>query len=235
MQPNKVLHKVFPLMTVQPPLDKRSFGPRMTLQDIHALKGRTRIVGGLKYSLPGFAFVALSVLIGWPQLKKWYYADHPTLAQTIAPTMAASDKGSAATYPEYKGTDANNQPYTITADRGAEVSADEIDLTNPKMVLNLKSGEIMTLVSTSGTLNKTTNKMHLIGNVILTHSQGYALRTSQAWIDCNQGDAYGNDPISGDGPMGAIQAKGFRLTERGKKVSFIGGMQLILMTSEGKK
>jgi lipopolysaccharide export system protein LptC len=223
-------------MTAPSPFDKRSFGPRMKLQDIHSLKERTRIVGRLKYSLPGFALVALSVLIGWPQLKKWYYVDHPTLAQTIAPTMPTLVAGGgAATYPEYNGTDANNQPYTITADHGVEVSADEIDLSNPKMTLHLKAGEVVTLTSTSGTLNKTTNKIRLTGNVTLTHSQGYALVTSQAWIDCNQGNAYGNDPISGDGPMGAIQAKGFRLTERGKRVSFIGGTQLILKTSEGKK
>jgi lipopolysaccharide export system protein LptC len=223
-------------MTAQPPFDKHSFGSRVMLQDIHALKGRTRIVGGLKYSLPGFALMALFILIGWPHFKKWYHADQPTLAQTVTPTIPALAKGrGAATYPEYRGTDTKNQPYIITADHGVEVSANEIDLSNPKITLNLKSGEEVTLASTSGTLNKETNKMHLMGNVTLTHSQGYILRTPQAWVDCNQGSAYGNDPIAGEGPMGALQANGFRLTHRGKRVSFIGGMQLILMASKEKK
>jgi lipopolysaccharide export system protein LptC len=93
---------------------------------------------------------------------------------------------------------------------------------------------MVTLTSNSGKLNKTTNQMHLTGSVILTHSQGYSLETAQAWIDCNQGSAHGDSPIWGSGPAGSIEAKGFRLAERGTKVSFIGGSQLLLV-SGGKK
>jgi lipopolysaccharide export system protein LptC len=71
--------------------------------------------------------------------------------------------------------------------------------------------------------------------VKLTHSQGYFLETAHAWIDCNQGSAHGNSPIWGNGPAGAIEAKGFRLAEHGSKVSFIGGTQLLLMSREGNK
>ena len=140
-----------------------------------------------------------------------------------------------ATNPEYKSSDDKNQPYTITADHGRETSPEIIDLTNPKMVMSLTTGEVVTLTSATGRLNKVTNKMHLVGKVTLTHSQGYALETAQAWIDCNQGSAYGNNCISGNGPAGAISAEGFRLAERGTKVSFIGGTQLLLTSVEGGK
>ena len=185
----------------------------------------------LKYSLPGLALVALLVLIGWPQVQKWLYQPQPTLAQTTQTPQT----NNTATRPEYKGSDEKNQPYTITADQGIETSLEEIDLTHPKMVMNLKSGEVVTLTSTSGKLNKTTNEMHLVGKVTLTHSQGYTLETDQAWINCNEGSAHSDSPIWGNGPAGAIQAKGFRLTERGNKVTFIGGTQLLLMSGGGNK
>ncbi len=210
--------------------DKRNFTPRTMLLDIQALKGRSRMVERLKYSLPGAALLALLVLIGWPQAQKWLYAQQPTLAQTTL----APKTNNTATRPEYKSTDEKNQPYTITADHGVEISLEEIDLTNPKLVMQLKSGGMVTLTSNSGKLNKATNQMHLTGSVILTHSQGYSLETAQAWIDCNQGSAHGDSPIWGSGPAGSIEAKGFRLAERGTTVSFIGGSQLLLV-SGGKK
>jgi len=147
-------------------------------------------------------------------MQKWAYTQEPTLAQTTV----LAQTNNTATNPEYKSTDAKNQPYTITADHGRETSPEVIDLTNPKMVMKLKTGEVVTLTSSTGKLNKVTNKMHLVGNVTLTHSQGYALETAQAWIDCNQGSAYGDNSIWGNGPAGAISANGFRLAERGTKV-----------------
>lgn len=183
----------------------------------------------LKYSLPGMALVALVILIGWPQAQKWWYEQKPALAKTTP----LPKRNNTATQPEYKSMDNKNQPYTITADHGEETSIEDIQLMHPKMVMKLNSGEIVTLTSTSGKLNKSTNEMHLVGNVTLTHSQGYNLQTAQAWIDCNRGTAFSNTPVSGDGPAGAIQSHGFRMTDRGAKVSFVGGAQLLL-TKEGK-
>jgi lipopolysaccharide export system protein LptC len=215
-----------------PPPNKRNFTPRMLLHDIQALKSRSRIVGRLKYSLPGLALVALLVLIGWPQVQRWVHRQQPTLAER---TTLAPQANNTAIRPEFKGSDEKNQPYTITADHGVEISSDEIQLTYPKMVMTLKSGDVVTLTSNSGRLNKVTNKIHLIGAVTLTHSQGYALETTDAWINYNEGSAHGDSPIWGNGPTGAIQAKGFRLAERGNKVSFIGGTQLLLVTGGGPK
>lgn len=211
--------------------DKRNFAPRMLLHDVQALKSRSRMIEWLKYSLPGLALMALLVLIGWPQVQRWIYQQQPTLAEV---TFAPRDNNTA-TRPEFKGLDKKNQPYTITADHGVEIPPDEIQLTYPKMVMNLKSGDVVTLTSNSGQLNKVTNKMHLTGSVTLTHSQGYALETAEAWIDYNEGSAHSDSPIWGNGPTGAIQAKGFRLAERGNKVSFIGGTQLLLVTGGGTK
>lgn len=217
-------------MTDQDP-KKRHFTPRAMLHDIHALKVRSRMIERLKYTLPGIALAALVILIGWPQAQKWIYAQQPTLAQTTS----VPKTNNTATRPEFKSTDEKNQPYTITADHGIELSAEEVDLTYPRFEIQLKSGGYVVLTSNSGRLNKVTNHMHLEGNVILSHSQGYFLETAQAWIDCNRGSAHGNSHIWGNGPAGSIEAQGFRLADQGTKVSFIGGTQLLLKTGEGSK
>lgn len=215
-------------MTQAPP-DKRTFTPQMRLHDIQALKSRSRRIDRLKYSLPGIAVISLAILVAWPQVQKWVHTPPTTLIQT--PLQQANN---TAIHPEYKSTDNKNQPYTITADRGVETSAEEIDLTRPKLVIHLKSGDEVTLTSNSGKLDKLTNTMRLIGNVTLIHSQGYRLETAEAWIDCAHGNAHSHSPVWGNGPAGAIEAKGFRLTERGTKVSFIGGMQLLFAQAKEK-
>ena len=212
-------------------LEKRNFKPRLMLHDIQALKGRSRFIGRLKYSLPSVAFVGLILLIGWPQAQKWFHYQNPALGESAS----LPQTNNSATHPEYKNSDKKNQPYTITADHGYETSPEEIDLTNPKLVMNLKSGEILTLTSNSGILNKKTSKMHLQGQVRLIHSQGYALETSQAWIDCQHGNAHGDQPVWGDGPAGAIKAKGFHIVEKGAKISFIGGTELHLIACGEKE
>lgn len=214
-------------MTSKAP-DKRNFAPRVMLHDIQALRNRSRMIERLKYSLSGIALVALGILVAWPKVQKWAYRQEPALAQ--APFVQQANKSNIAIHPEYKSTDDKNQPYTITADRGVEISPEEIDLTRPRMVMGLTSGEVVTLTSNSGTLNKVTNKMHLVGNVTLTHSQGYALETAHAWIDCNEGSAFSDSPIWGNGPAGAIEARGFRLADRGTKVSFMGGSELLIVS-----
>lgn len=219
-------------MTSKAP-DRLNFTPRMMFHDIQALKTRSRMIERLKYGLPGVALVALGVLVAWPQVQKWAHQQEPALAQTSFAQQVTQNN--IAIHPEYKSTDAKNQPYTITADRGMEISPEEIDLTRPRMVMDLTSGEVVTLTSNSGTLNKVTNKMHLVGNVTLTHSQGYALKTAHAWIDCNEGSALGDSPVWGKGPTGSIEARGFRLAERGTKVSFLGGSELFIVSGEEKR
>ena len=211
-------------------LKKRDYKPRLMPHDISALKSRTRKIDHLKYTLPGIALAVLLIPVLWPWFRQWHYKSVPTLAQTVS----SLQESNTATRPAYKGVDKNNQPYTISADQGLEISPEEIELSLPKMEMALKSGEKISLSASLGKYDKSANKLHLIGNVILTHSQGYTLETGQAWLDCNEGSAYTNNPVWGKGPLGAIQSKGFLLTERGNRVSFNGGAELYIASNKGK-
>ena len=204
------------------------YKPLPVKNSMQSLKGRSRFIDRLKFGLPGIALAVFLVLIFWPQFRQWHYSKQPNLAQTTVLPVQSN----TATHPEYMGTDKNNQPYTITADRGQELSSRKIELTGPKMSLVLRSGEKMTLSSSSGTLDKITRQVQLTGNVILADSQGYTLETSRARIDCTDGSAHTNKPVWGKGPLGSIQAQGFWMT--GSKICFTGGAELLLMAAEGK-
>lgn len=210
----------------------RKLVPRSLRYDARALKKRTRIIERLKYGLPSLALGGFLILFAWPQAQLWLYGQKPNLAATTISPLSKN----RVTQPEYKGVNKNNQPYTITAHEGIETSAEEIDLISPQMTIDLKSKDRVTLTSKTGKLNKLTNKIQLVGDVTLTHTQGYTLQTPQAWIDFHKGDAYSNDSVWGNGPLGHVSAQGFRLTEKGHKIHFEGNAQLLLtLSKEGKR
>jgi lipopolysaccharide export system protein LptC len=213
------------------PTTQRDFNPRATHQNISGLKARTRKIDRFKYGLPAIALLILLTLILWPHFQRWHYDTLPRLEDITSVVQ----KNNTATYPAYKGVDKNNQPYTISAEQGREISADEIELSLPAMEIILKSGSKVTLSASSGTFNKAKNNIHLLGNVVLTHSGGYSLETSQAWLDLEQGKAFTNDPVWGNGPLGTIQAKEFYLDEKNDMISFKGQSQLFIHAEQRKE
>jgi lipopolysaccharide export system protein LptC len=51
-----------------------------------------------------------------------------------------------------------------------------------------------------------------------------------------QGEASGDKPVTGQGPVGTIRSAGFRILERGKRVIFTGKSRLVLYrTTQGPR
>ena len=57
---------------------------------------------------------------------------------------------------------------------------------------------------------------------------GLALRTAEADVDLAQGMATGDRPIEVQGPLGHLQANGFRLSRDGQSLTFTGGVRMTI-------
>ncbi len=130
----------------------------------------------------------------------------------------------------FTGTDAENRPYSVTADTASQVknAPDMVVLAFPKADITLQSGGWLALSAETGTFNRKKQVLSLQGRVSLFHDMGYELRTSAADIFMKQGTASGNKPVSGQGPIGTVQSAGFRILDGGKRVLFTGKSRLIL-------
>lgn len=102
------------------------------------------------------------------------------------------------------------------------------------MTLYLKSGGTVTISATKGSFFNTEKKVRLTGGVTILHSDGYKLKTTLAWIDCNEGTAMGDNAVDGSGPAGAISSRGFRVLDHGDKIVFLGQPELLLSTNKKK-
>jgi lipopolysaccharide export system protein LptC len=187
----------------------------------------------LKRVLPAIMFLLITVIAFWPDIYKWLMPPPPPKVVSAIQQDYAEKSGlsvlNEARELYFDGVDKSNQPYTLTAKQGTEFKEGTVELITPKLVIKLNSGQTVTLVSDKALLYKEQQKIELIDNVTLDHTNGYKFTTQKAWLDMGTSAAFGHDPITGVGPQGEIFAQGgFKLTNKGEQVSFIGRPELFI-------
>ncbi|MDX2112195.1 MAG: LPS export ABC transporter periplasmic protein LptC [Alphaproteobacteria bacterium] len=128
--------------------------------------------------------------------------------------------------PHYQGLDAKNKPYTVIADKAVQKDKDLVVLHNIRADMQQDKGAWLALNAGSGELNITTQKLWLMDGVNMFYEGGYEMQTSKAFIDISAGTAYGEDPVTGQGPLGTLKAKGFDVSGRGEVIRFKGSVKL---------
>jgi lipopolysaccharide export system protein LptC len=194
--------------------------------DFHSLKTRSRKVNWLKKVLPFMALILLVILVFWSGGTKIVFLKSKDVA---AATLTVFENNMALN-PRFNGVDGHGRPYTVWAEKGSQVSTNTLYLTHPKFNLKLSPNESVELEAKEGVFFKDRNILELKKDVILRHFQGHVITTSSATIDFKQGIVVGNDPVTGQGPNGTIQAQGFKLLKEGKKLTFLGRPELTIKT-----
>ena len=128
--------------------------------------------------------------------------------------------------PHYQGLDAKNKPYTVIADKAVQKDKDLVVLHNIRADMQQDKGAWLALNAGSGELNIATQKLWLMDGVNMFYEGGYEMQTSKAFIDISAGTAYGEDPVTGQGPLGTLKAKGFEVSGRGEVIRFKGSVKL---------
>jgi lipopolysaccharide export system protein LptC len=101
--------------------------------------------------------------------------------------------------------------------------ADSIDLETVTARLDRQGGGWVTITSQTGRYEQKANHVILTGQVHLKDDEGYDVVTEKAEINLAEpAHAFGDQPVTGMGPKGRINANGFRITDEGKTVMFTG-------------
>ena len=179
----------------------------------------TRTVGLLKILLPSLAVLIVALLVAWPLLQPDERAS--TLSDTGELEMLNA---------HYVGTDKENRPFTVESERAVRSTADPnvMDLVKPEAEMVLKDGTWIVLRAQTGRYNQETGKLLLLGGVRVMHDKGYEFASDEAHVDVAEGTAWGDLPVTGQGPFGELNAEGFRLYDRGRTLVFTGRSNLKL-------
>ena len=187
---------------------------------------RSQKVGWAKRLLPAAGLLLLVALAVAPEIGAG--PDANRISYHLAPGESAIP-ASRLLGAKYHGTDAQGQPYTITAETAVELGPDDVTLKAPMGDITLKSGAWLMLRSATGTYRPQSGRLELAGGVTLYRNDGLILTTPTMVVNMHDGTAESDDPAQVQGPFGTLNAQhGFILTGRGSHVTFKGPATLIL-------
>lgn len=130
--------------------------------------------------------------------------------------------------PYYQGLDKDNLPYSILATQAIQKDENTVLLDNIKADMNDKHGKWLALHAGAGELKTSDKILMLTKNVDMFYDGGYEFRSERAFIDINKGTAHGDLPITGQGPIGTLQANRFSVLNRGDVIVFEGAVKVVI-------
>ena len=136
--------------------------------------------------------------------------------------------------PVLKGIGENGKPYEVQADQATQTREGVVELTNVKGRMELDDGTML-IDAKGGKLSPETGKGSVEGGVTIDLAGQYHFETERADIDMKSGIVTGDAKVRVTGPMGTIEAAGFRVEKSVKRVTFTGGVQSVLNPAEMKK
>lgn len=189
----------------------------------------------MKVALPLLALVLVGLVLMLPQLD----STQTTLQSSIKEQIKAQDlENLYMVKARYLGSDDKSRAYTLTAESARQVSAtsDLIALEGPTAKITLKDKTKISMRANAGAFYKDKKLLVLFGDVKITHSNGYTVKTQEMEINMAKGTARGTKPIRAFGPLGTLNATGFRILGNGKRVLFTGKARLTInLTDERLK
>jgi lipopolysaccharide export system protein LptC len=210
----------------------RRHRPRLT-RFVAASMGRrhhnvfySRFVSLLKVVLPAVAVALAGLVLFWPQLNP---LDNRF---RLKPVQVSIDdlENLRMVSPRFMGVDAKNEPFSITADQAMQDAggSDVTALTSPKGDITINNGSWIALTADHGDYHKETRVLDLQDNVNVFHDAGYEIKTARAKADLSIGDVYGTDPVEGQGPDSQLRGQGFRIYDKGARISITGKSRLVI-------
>ncbi len=196
------------------------FQPRDSAKVLSGLSRRRRFVRFMKFILPALALAILTTVFVWPQVSK---RGIPIGIMSVESENAALVMNN----PRYRGSDADGQPYVVTADRAIQDPQDDKQVTLDRVQadFSMNDGQWWSLTSDTGVYNGNSQLLHLFGNIAVFGDKGYEMHGHSAEVDMKTKIISSDDKVWGQTTMGTINANGLRVYDKGRVVVFINGVK----------
>ena len=190
-------------------------------------RGYSRFVAMMKVALPLGAAAVVVLLFSWSRLY-----DMPERLQIGAASFSVSEtaSGHRMINARYSGTDRNDNPYTLAAESIVQQRSDleSVALNRPEADFTTADGTWVAVAASRGAFARESRQVRLVGDVSLYHDWGYQFRTGEATIDFSEATAWGDAPVSGNGPWADMEAAGFRISREESRLEFSGPARVVL-------
>ncbi|WP_373088583.1 LPS export ABC transporter periplasmic protein LptC [Sneathiella sp.] len=184
----------------------------------------SHFVAIIKFILLGLAILLVGLAFVLPNLDReegftLNYAD-----------VTLSDDGLTMKNPQYVASDLSDRQYVVTADTASQktASASEVTLKNLQADMSLKSGDWISVSAPDGDLNTKTGLLHLYGKIDIFSNNGNQLIAQSADVDLKKGTIESSHPLTGHGPLGAIEADSLAGNQKTGTIRFEGNVKVTI-------
>lgn len=191
-------------------------------------------VGLMRYLLPAVALILLGLVVAWPLMTGREEGFRISFSEE-----AETDSTLKMVKARYMGTDANNRPFTIMAEEASQPDSDSpivhLKAIEADIFVDQARSEWLAVTADEGLYQRDAKLLDLAGDVTVYSDTGHELHTTAAHVDLPAGTAEGDEPVSGQGPFGLLDANSFTVTDRGQVMTFGGRVQVTVFPDARKR
>jgi len=190
-------------------------------------QSRSRVFRLIGFGFTAFSVVTVVMLFVWPYLSP--SDDRMRVAATL-PELAFGENSDAMLGTTYQGVDQLGRPFLIKAElvRSLDGEKKEMELTEPRLRMSLEDGRPVTMLANRGIYMQREQALDFTGDVHFILDNTYQVDTSQATLQLETATASGHEDVVARGPFGHLTAEGFRMSDGGQTINFLGRSRLIV-------
>lgn len=191
----------------------------------------SRFVGTMKLALPLLAGGLLLTVVAWSMLIE----QRTAMPLSAADVQLGSEDGLAMLQPRYVGTDNNDRPFVVSAERATQDSQDHrlVMLQTPTARLALEDGTDLTVTARRGVYDQGRQTLDLHGPIVMQADNGYRFRAESLRLDLEAGSGVSEAPVMVEGPIGRLTANGLRIADDGRQLYFEGDVRTTINRPQG--
>ncbi len=210
--------------------------PRATF-DPDKLARRRAQVAFAKRLLPILATLLLASVALWPEVSRMT----DRAKRTFEKLGAVSSQASHILGPRYRGVDARNQPYNVTALEAGEPVSGRYDLVLPKADMfmqpdaatpGVRDASWSMVWSKQGVYMTHLSELDLSGNVTVYRGNGMMFFTDAAALDLRGNNVVSSNQIHAEGPLGTMDGQAFAILDHGNLLQLAGPAKLVLNAAQ---
>lgn len=190
--------------------------PRDTAKQLQWLARHTAFVSFGKYGLIGLAFVLIAIVFLVPAL----HEDDEGTRLVFTNIQEGESLRPRMLSPKFQGLDNKQQPYNLNAQYADRWDDGSVYLHKVEADITLTAGNWIAVFADEAIFNAEKKDLFIPKKVNIFHDAGYEIRTEEVHVDLAASQAYGNKHIEGQGPIGTLDADGFRMDNARRTLHF---------------
>jgi len=136
--------------------------------------------------------------------------------------------------PRLSGFTKDARAYEFTADAAAQdlTKPDIVELRNIHAKVEMQDKTTMVMTAVTGIYDTKAETLRLERNIVLSSSNGYKGRLSEARVDIRKGIVVSDQPVELELLQGTLNANRLEIVDSGDLVRFHGGVSMVMMLND---